>query len=672
MTQDVDPPGADPAALLQRTGLTLDSGQVVFGLGGNFGDCASYRGRVVAVPETGGPARYFTVDAAPGESQGAVWMGGAAPVIDGSGHVWVSTGNGSVYSYTHAYDDSDSVLELSSSLRLLQFFAPSTWPANNSRDLDMSTAPVLLPDGQVLLAGKSRIVYLLDGAHLGGIGHQQATLGGGPGTITGSACGGDIDGGAAVVGLTVFLPCTSGIVAVRVASSPPALHLLWSSGIAGGPPIVAAGLVWTIGYNGVLYGLDPATGRVRQQAAIGALANHFPTPSVGDGLLLVPGADRVVAFAALAAGARAASTPVTSATRHPSSPPHAAPTTPAHSQAQPRRDRRRRSGDTRGARLVRPLAAGPRQEVAGRPPAGTVPTGSEFIPVGRIRPVGFAVAPGELEELLAERLVVGLPPVAAPLGFLGGQRLRGQPGVVSILRPDLHVHIADHAPVMADGGLRDFQVPVRESYDKHRAITLDAVAPVEVQHDPQRGPRVAAQHVHQGRPLPRGDRGECVREELLAPEATGLAVEVAGDMGLAVLVEQTEFGRVGLPFARRAIEIIECVPDLMAHHVRSRRRLGADDDLAFAVRARAGIPRGLPGREPDPAQRGHLVEFGNSAGPDKDRVEPGGQPFLDPLGQLGQPVHGQHDLGGRRYGRIPLAPEDGLERAAVPAPVCGR
>jgi len=331
MTQDVDPAGADPAALLQRTGLTLDSGQVVFGLGGNFGDCASYRGRVVAVPETGGRPRYFTVDAAPGESQGAVWMGGAAPVIDGRGDIWISTGNGSVYSSAHAYDDGGAVLELSSSLRLLQFFAPSTWPADNSRDLDMSTAPVLLSDGQVLLAGKSRIVYLLASAHLGGIGHQLATLGGGPRTIMGSACGGDIDGGAAVVGLTVFLPCNSGIVAVRVTSSPPALHLLWSSGIGGGPPIVAAGLVWRIGYSGMLYGLDPATGRVRQQAPIGALANHFPTPSVGDGLLLAPGADRVVAFAAPAPGTPSSPTRVTPATRQPSSPPRATPTTVSHS-----------------------------------------------------------------------------------------------------------------------------------------------------------------------------------------------------------------------------------------------------------------------------------------------------------------------------------------------------
>ena len=85
LSQDVDPPGAVPADLLQRTGLTLDAGQVVFGMGGNDGDCAVYRGRVAAVPETGGTPKFFTVDAAPGESQGAVWMGGAAPVVDTRG-----------------------------------------------------------------------------------------------------------------------------------------------------------------------------------------------------------------------------------------------------------------------------------------------------------------------------------------------------------------------------------------------------------------------------------------------------------------------------------------------------------------------------------------------------------------------------------------------------------
>jgi outer membrane protein assembly factor BamB len=299
VTQDVDPAGADPTALLQRTGLTLDDGRVVFAMGGNDGDCASYRGRVIAEAETGGTPTMFTVDAAAGESQGAIWMGGAAPVVDSAGDILVTTGNGSVYSYRQPYDNSDSILELSPSLQLAQFFAPTTWATDNSRDLDMSTAPALLPDGQVILTGKSRIAYLLNQAHLGGIGGQQAELG--------SVCSADIDGGVAVQGTTVYLPCTSGIVAVRAAQSPAALHLLWSSGTGGGPAIVAAGLVWTIGRNGVLYGLNPATGSVAQQASIGAVANHFPTPTAADGLLLAPSGDDVVAFAASGSAAGPAS-----------------------------------------------------------------------------------------------------------------------------------------------------------------------------------------------------------------------------------------------------------------------------------------------------------------------------------------------------------------------------
>jgi len=320
MTRDVDPPGADPAALLQRTGLTLDDGRVVFGMGGNFGDCASYRGRVIAAPEAGGKPRIFTVDAAGGQSQGAVWMGGAAPAVDGSGHVWVSVGNGSVDSPSQRFDHSDSVLELSPTMRLLQYFAPSDWASNNAQDLDLSTAPALLPDGQVIGAGKTRAVYLLDGAHLGGIGRQQATLG--------SACGDDIDGGIALAGMTVYLPCVSGIIAVRADQSPPALHLLWSSGTGGGPPILAAGLIWTIGQNGTLYGLDPATGAVRQQASIGAVANHFPTPAVAGGLMLAAAARDVVAFAAPGPGAPAPAVPT-------APPGTAAPPSPAASQPQP-------------------------------------------------------------------------------------------------------------------------------------------------------------------------------------------------------------------------------------------------------------------------------------------------------------------------------------------------
>jgi outer membrane protein assembly factor BamB len=332
MTQDVDPAGANTAALLQRTGLTLDAGRVVFGFGGNYGDCSAYRGRLVAVSETGGTPTDFTVDAAAGESQGAIWMGGAAPAVDGSGRLWIGVGNGSVTSAARSYDNSDSVLELSPSLRLLQFFAPTTWASDNAHDLDMSTEPALLPDGQVVAAGKSGSAYLLSRAHLGGIGGQQATLG--------SACGDAVAGGTAVTGTTVYLPCLSGIIAVQAARSPAALRLLWSSPAGGGPPIVAASLIWTIGQSGTLYGLDPATGKVRQHAQIGTPANHFPTPSVGDGLLLASAAKDVVALAAPATDAPATATPTpvatpgtgpgTSPARHP-----ARTSTAAHGGASP-------------------------------------------------------------------------------------------------------------------------------------------------------------------------------------------------------------------------------------------------------------------------------------------------------------------------------------------------
>jgi outer membrane protein assembly factor BamB len=289
LRERVDPPGSTPAALLQRTGLNLVDGRVVFGMGGNDGDCATYRGRVISVAAGGSRPTIFTVDNRAGDSQGAIWMGGAAPVVDARGNVWVSAGNGSVYSASQAYDDSDSVLELTATGRLEQYFAPTSWPSDNASDLDMTTAPVLLSDGQVVLVGKSRIAYLLNGAHLGGVGTQEASL---P-----SVCTNDVDGGSAFIGTTVYLPCLDGTVAIRVTKSPPSLRVVWSASIDGsGPPIVAAGLVWTVGKNGVLYGLDRATGTVRQQASIGAVDNDFTTPSVGDGFMLVASSYRVMAF----------------------------------------------------------------------------------------------------------------------------------------------------------------------------------------------------------------------------------------------------------------------------------------------------------------------------------------------------------------------------------------
>jgi outer membrane protein assembly factor BamB len=286
LSQNVDPPGSTPAAQLQRTGLNLVEGAVVFGFGGNDGDCSTYHGWVISVPEGGGEAKRFEVDA--GASQGAVWMGGAAPVVDGLKRVWVATGNGSTTSGDPL--DSDSVLKLSTGMELLDSFTPASWAHDNANDLDLgSTSPVLLP-GHVVQAGKSRTAYVLNRANLGGIGGQQLAVG--------NLCGNNFDGGSAFIESTVYLPCRNGTISATVGKTPLSLTVNWMASIASaGPPIIAGGSVWVIDQSGHLDGLAPSTGAITQQLSIGSTANHFPTPSVGDGLLLAPATNTVVAFA---------------------------------------------------------------------------------------------------------------------------------------------------------------------------------------------------------------------------------------------------------------------------------------------------------------------------------------------------------------------------------------
>ena len=169
----------------------------MFGIGGNFGDCATYHGLGGVGARGRWRRRLFQVDSGRGESQGAVWMGGARTGVDAGGNIWVERGNGSVYSPSRPYDDSDSVLELSSALTLTQYFAPVDLGSENA-----PTSTCRRPGPAVGRPGRrrreDRIAYLLDGAHLGGIGGEQSCLG--------RACRSDIDGGPAVVGTTVFCP----------------------------------------------------------------------------------------------------------------------------------------------------------------------------------------------------------------------------------------------------------------------------------------------------------------------------------------------------------------------------------------------------------------------------------------------------------------------------------
>jgi outer membrane protein assembly factor BamB len=296
----VDPPGADPKALLQRTALNLDQGNVVFGLGGNDGDCGKYRGAVVAAPEDGSSTpRYWQVPlAAPSSSGGAVW-GASGPAIDGEGHIYATTGNPNPPSGQQAtsYDYSDSVVELDPSLMLLGHFEPASWALDSNSDLDLGSAGAEpLPGGVLFQAGKNGLGYLIDEAQMPS---------GAPALYSHQVCAGHGSfGGDAYANGVIYLPCTNGVQALVYDQAARAFTPLWQGpASAVGPPIVSAGLIWSAATGGSkgggtkLYGLDPSTGAPRYVETLPSpITDHFGSPSAGGGRLFLATGSSVSAY----------------------------------------------------------------------------------------------------------------------------------------------------------------------------------------------------------------------------------------------------------------------------------------------------------------------------------------------------------------------------------------
>jgi len=107
-------------------------------------------------------------------------------------------------------------------------------------------------------------------------------------------CGDDADGGSARLGGTLLVPCSDGLRAVTPMTSAPTPKWKTGSG-ARSSPIVAGGLVWSIG-AATLYALDPGSGAPRAQFTIGASTSSFPSPSAADGLVVAPSATQLHAF----------------------------------------------------------------------------------------------------------------------------------------------------------------------------------------------------------------------------------------------------------------------------------------------------------------------------------------------------------------------------------------
>jgi outer membrane protein assembly factor BamB len=278
--RSVDPAGSQPRYEQQRAALALSGGRVWVAMGGLFGDCGPYHGKVVGARTDG--TGDLVVYQVPSTREAGIWAP-SGPAVGPQGHLFVAVGNGEATS--GAWDGSDSVLELDASARLVSSFAPAQWAQENSSDLDLgSMGPLLLPRGLVVASGKGGDVYLLRQENLGGIGHPL-------GHATGCAAYGGpaADVRSASRGTAVaFLPCADGVAALGVDLAGGVIRKVWQADAAvAGSPVVVGDAVLAIDRSaGRLVALDAASGRQRAAVAIGPVS-RFATPLLDGGTAIV-------------------------------------------------------------------------------------------------------------------------------------------------------------------------------------------------------------------------------------------------------------------------------------------------------------------------------------------------------------------------------------------------
>lgn len=280
----VDPPGADARSLQERGALLTANGRVYVPFGGNFGDCGPYKGWVVSAPPDSASGDLASW-AVPTQREGAIWAP-PGPVLDANGDLLVATGNAES---TTQFDYGNAVVRLSPELKLKDYWAPSDWADLSRRDADIgSISPTILEDDQTFQTGKNGTGYLLRTSKLGNIGGEL---------FKAPVCRAAF-GGTAYAPPMLYVPCTDGLVALRIGGG--GFQAAWHAAVqaSNAPPIVAYGSVWQID-NGAaaLLQIDPASGQLRNKLPLPSPAvAHFLTPTAAAGKLLATSSRNVLAF----------------------------------------------------------------------------------------------------------------------------------------------------------------------------------------------------------------------------------------------------------------------------------------------------------------------------------------------------------------------------------------
>jgi fibronectin type 3 domain-containing protein len=171
--QVIQASGFTPLAENQRPGLLLSLGVVYVGFG-SHGDNLPWHGWMFGYNETT-LQQVYVYNTTPNGSGGGIWQAGGAPAADTSGNLFFATGNGTFDANTGGSDFGDSVLKLSSSEALLDYFTPYDQANMLTNDLDLGSAgPVLLVDQTtgpyphlLVTAGKTGTIYVVNRDNMG-------------------------------------------------------------------------------------------------------------------------------------------------------------------------------------------------------------------------------------------------------------------------------------------------------------------------------------------------------------------------------------------------------------------------------------------------------------------------------------------------------------------------
>src|SRR6185312_11669395 len=176
----------------QRAALALVNG-VVYIAWGSHEDRGPFYGWLIGYSYDGTELTQASVlNAGPNLRESGIWMSGAAPAADSSNALYVVTGNGG-FDASHPTgpnnDYGDSLLKLSGTLKVLQYFTPSNQAADNAANMDFGGGATVLgdlPAGSpithvAIAGGKDGNLYVINRDCLGGFGDakawQQITIG---------------------------------------------------------------------------------------------------------------------------------------------------------------------------------------------------------------------------------------------------------------------------------------------------------------------------------------------------------------------------------------------------------------------------------------------------------------------------------------------------------------